>query len=327
MRRPPWRRVVVVMGWLVLMGVGGVWVARALSWEAGPLAVLIALTPWLVSVLLVPLVLGLAARSWPLVAGVVAMTVWGAVTQLPLVTAEPAALTDEADVTVASVNATFGGVSPDEVVALVRERGVDILAVQELTQDAVAALERAGLGEALPHAFTASAEGFAGIGLWSAWALTDAAEVPGTTAHTVRVGLEGPSGPLTVVAVHPAAPGLWQHRLWDEDMATLEGLLGTMTGDVIAVGDFNATRDHAALRRLEGLGYAGAADQAGAGWTFTFPEGRGGFPMVAIDHVLTRAEGWAASSVDTVALTGADHRALVVDIVAGPASLATAGSG
>ncbi len=256
-----------------------------------------------------------------------AAMVWGGATQVPLATAESPPQADGALVTVASVNATFGRVSPGEVVALVRDRGVDILAVQELTPGAVNALNEAGLDEVLPHSFAAPAEGFAGIGVWSSFPVTDAAEIPGTTAHTVRMGLDAPSAAVTVVAVHPAAPGLWEQRLWDADLATLESTLGSLTGDVIAVGDFNATRDHAALMRLERLGYEDAADQAGAGSVFTFPEGRGGFPVVAIDHVLARADGWVATSVDSVALTDADHRALVVDLVTGPASLASATGG
>jgi endonuclease/exonuclease/phosphatase (EEP) superfamily protein YafD len=45
---------------------------------------------------------------------------------------------------------------------------------------------------------------------------------------------------------------------------------------------------------------------------FTFPQGRGPFPFVAIDHVLVRDAPWQASGTETVVMDGTDHRALVV---------------
>ena len=63
-------------------------------------------------------------------------------------------------------------------------------------------------------------------------------------------------------------------------------------------GDLNTTRDHVQLRRLEGLGYRDAADEAGAGLRMTFPVGRGVPPLVAIDHVLARDVGAVATAYD-----------------------------
>ena len=70
--------------------------------------------------------------------------------------------------------------------------------------------------------------------------------------------------PVELAAVHPAAPfSSLRTRAWRDDIRTLppatpDGVLR------ILVGDFNATLDHAELRRLIDTGYRDAADQVGA---------------------------------------------------------------
>lgn len=299
----------------MLAPVVAVLVARAAGWESGPLAIAVALTPWVVVAVLVPVLVGVVARAWSLVVAGVAVAVWGAATQAPVFVAEGAPVDATPVLTVASVNATFGRVDPDEVVALVRDAGVDVLAVQELTPGAAAALADAGLEQVLPHAVTAPEEGFAGTGVWTSLPVEASGEVVDTTANTLMVHLGGVDNGLTVYAVHPAAPAPLDHALWAKDLAIVAAALEAQTGPAVAVGDFNATRDHAVIRGLEGAGFVDAADAAGDGWGFTFPQGRGVGPVVAIDHVLERDTGWTATGATTVPLSGADHRALIVDYV------------
>jgi endonuclease/exonuclease/phosphatase (EEP) superfamily protein YafD len=90
-------------------------------------------------------------------------------------------------------------------------------------------------------------------------------------------------------------------------------VLGGLPGRTVLVGgDFNATTDDAQFRGILATGYADAAQQAGAGFTPTWPADRWFPPLIAIDHVLTR--GAVARSVDSVRIPGSDHRALVVDV-------------
>ena len=212
---------------------------------------------------------------------------------------------------VASVNSTFGQVDAASVVALVKERQVDILAIQELTPDAVAALKAAGLDAELTYSFTQPGDGFVGIGVWSRYPMTGEA-ISGMTANAITAQVTTPDGDLTVDAVHPAAPGLFDHTTWSEDFARLSAVLAANIGPTLVLGDFNATRDHSEFRELERLGYDDAADQAGAGFAMTFPEGRALWPWVAIDHSLVRDTPLTALQMKTVPLPGADHRAIVV---------------
>ncbi len=83
-----------------------------------------------------------------------------------------------------------------------------------------------------------------------------------------------------------------------------------MPGETALIGgDFNATLDTVQFRRILAQGFSDAADQAGAGFTPTWPADRWFPPLITIDHVLTRDA--VARSVDSVEIPGSDHRALV----------------
>src|SRR3954451_20396616 len=83
----------------------------------------------------------------------------------------------------------------------------------------------------------------------------------------------------------------------------------------ILAGDFNATLDHAELRRLLGRGYRDAAEQAGSGLHMTWPAGKSLPPAVlAIDHVLADRRVRVASA-RTVAIPGSDHRGVLAELV------------
>jgi endonuclease/exonuclease/phosphatase (EEP) superfamily protein YafD len=78
-------------------------------------------------------------------------------------------------------------------------------------------------------------------------------------------------------------------------------------------GDFNATLDHDAMRRVLDTGYEDAADVVGAGLQPTWPAGKKVPAAVAIDHVLAdKRVGVRAVSVHTV--PGTDHRAVFAEL-------------
>ena len=302
-----------VFWWIGVVSLGAVAIAvaaRVAEQEAGPLALVVALMPWVLALSFVPLLFLLLARSGWLATvafAMIALNVWW---QAPLFTSDAGGAPV---LRVASVNSTFGKVDAASVVALVKERQVDILAIQELTPDAVAALTAAGLDAELTYAFTQPGDGFVGIGLWSRYPLMGEA-LSGMTANAITAQITTPAGDLTVQAVHPAAPGLFDHTLWSEDFARLSAVLAENIGPTLVLGDFNATRDHSEFRELERLGYDDAADQAGAGFAMTFPQDRTPWPLVAIDHVLVRDTALTALQLKTVVLPGSDHRAITVEL-------------
>ena len=283
--------------------------ARLTGFEAGFLALLVGFMPWVTLACAVPLGLALLARSRVLVAVALVLSAVCVWFQVPLFTGGG----DGATVlTVASVNMTLGGADADAVVALVRDHQVDVLSVQELSPQALGALADAGLDAELPFHAAFAEPGVPGTGLWSRYPIAGERDLPGFTAHAIRASVEAPSGAVTVFAVHPQAPGKHNHRNWAADLNLLTDALAAETGPVYVAGDFNTTRDHAAFRGIEGLGYGDAANQAGSGFAPTFPENRELWPLVAIDHVLTRDTGTTALRTQTVNIPKSDHRALVV---------------
>ena len=120
--------------------------------------------------------------------------------------------------------------------------------------------------------------------------------------------------PVEIAAVHPPPPlrdsimPAWRGDLRALPPATPDGPLR------ILAGDFNATLDHAELRRLLDTGYTDAAAEVGAGLKGTWPHGRRFPPPVTIDHVLADSRaGVKAFSVH--AITGTDHRAVLAELV------------
>ncbi|HEX2314043.1 MAG TPA: endonuclease/exonuclease/phosphatase family protein, partial [Thermomonospora sp.] len=81
----------------------------------------------------------------------------------------------------------------------------------------------------------------------------------------------------------------------------------------ILAGDFNATLDHAHLRRVLSRGYADAADRAGKGLVPTWGLSGGTRSPLTIDHVLVDRR-CAVREVRVYDLDGSDHRAVYADL-------------
>lgn len=298
-----------VVLWSTIAVAGVAEAARAAGWDSGLLAYVVAATPWWVLVGVVAVAIAWFARDLVAVGAAAAMALLGVAWLAPLATSSG----DGATVlTVATVNLHYGDADAGSVVALARDANVDVLALQELTLDALVALQREGLEELFPYGAVYPSSGAGGTALYSRVPVRSQAQLGGFTFGNALAVIDWNGGSLTVVGAHPAPPLVGSTSAWERDMDRLVGVLEQVEGPVLAVGDFNATRDHAAFRRLEAAGFVDAPDSAGAGLVFTFPEGGPTGPLVAIDHVLTRGVDVVATSVSAHSVPGTDHRALVV---------------
>lgn len=316
------RRVAVwalrVAVWLGLVGVAVAFAARVFGWESGPTAYLVAMIPWLVAAAGAALVAALLARWWAEVAVAAALVGLGVAGVAPLFT--PAAHDGDVVMTVATVNMRFGEADPQAIVDMVAENGVDVLSVQELTPAAEQALRAAGLEEYLQYSETHAGFAAEGTGLWSRYQPHDAGLVVGLSFNTVRARVSTPAGDVTVFAAHPPPPLPGDQERWSQEIDGLRAAAADVPGAVLIAGDLNSTLDHWPLRALMGDGFVDAADQAGAGFRPTFPQGRWvlSIPLVPIDHVLTRDAAFVASEFATVTIGGADHLAVVVGFALAP---------
>jgi endonuclease/exonuclease/phosphatase (EEP) superfamily protein YafD len=300
-----WALAAACVGWAAL---------RLLGIEGGyPMVQLMAFTPWVAvgAVGVVVVAVLLRQRLAALVAALVAVAL--AVTIAPRALGGPTAPDGDPGpmLRVLTINVHFGTGSSEAVVALARATRADVLAVEELTPEFVGRLDAAGLGEVMPHHVLAPREGGHGTGLYARMSLTEMPGTAGTLSPMVagRPRIPG-AAPVVVEAVHTAAPLRGATGDWRRDLGALPPAGSTLR---ILAGDFNATLDHAELRRLIGTGYDDAAAQIGDGLTPTWPAGRRIPPAVTIDHVLADHRiGIRAVSVH--AIPGTDHRAVFAEL-------------
>jgi endonuclease/exonuclease/phosphatase (EEP) superfamily protein YafD len=308
--RTGWFRRLIRVGARSLVAVCGLWaVARVSGVEAPwPLPALLAFTPWVIVLSVVALVIAAAARDrWAAVVGAAAALILASVVV-------PRAWgsgdhRDGVELRVMTANLRAGGADAAAIVALVRDNRVDLLALQEYTPQAAANLTRAGLDALLPYRVADTEPLAIGSALYARVPLTDG-DTPvasgGFVEATATLQLKG-AAPVVVRSVHPCAPytmahqRCWRQGLDREPRATPHGL------QRLLLGDFNATLDHPALRRLIGSGYRDAADAVGSGLRPTWPADL--LPVVTLDHVL------ADSRIGVRALTAhpvpnTDHRAV-----------------
>lgn len=315
-----WRVAATVAGALVLLPCAATLILRQVAVDSRWPVAYVAASPYVIVAAVVALGLFLLARAWigagvALVAGLVLAT-----SQLPLYVADAAPAANGTTTVVMTLNLYFGQADAAAVVEEVRAHQVDLLMLQELTDEAREELRAAGLDQELPHAVTSPIPGASGNGLWSRTPI-DALVTPDGFGHPPVAGMVELGGQQVLVAdVHPVAPYPFAADQWSAELRQLTDWLGTDDGDepAIVAGDLNATFDHRQFRDLLDTGLRDAVEQAGAGYVPTYPVGRRFPPLISIDHILTRGP-ITATDVETQELPGTDHRALLATLVVAPA--------
>ncbi len=203
--------VIQALWWLLVLP-GLAWlVVRLTGVERGFLVQLIAFTPYVAAWSVLPLALSLARCKW-WVAGVAAVVVFAfAWVVLPrwIGGGNPASAGGDArTIRVLTSNMLFGGADPGTLLALVRDRDVDVLALQEYTSGAEAALDRAGLGTLLPYRETHPSAGGGGSALYARFPLRDGGvRANGCGFQQAYATVEVPGArPVLVESAHPSPP-------------------------------------------------------------------------------------------------------------------------
>jgi len=197
----------------------------------------------------------------------------------------------------------------------VRRWDVDVFSAVELQPELALAYDSAGARSLFPHRTLRPLPGFDGTGLYSRLPLRPLPGLRGTASRLATAELR-PSGatPVEIVSVDLPAP---THRhgaaQWRREMRALP-TAGAAPVRVLA-GDFNATLDHAELRRLLERGYHDVAERAGVALRPTWPAGETLIPaLITIDHVLADRRARVVSA-RSVAIPGSDHRGVLAELV------------
>jgi endonuclease/exonuclease/phosphatase (EEP) superfamily protein YafD len=275
-----------------------------------PIPQALAFLPWLLAPAGLALLLALVARwrlgvVWSLV--VLGLLAWFI---------EPYGKSDEpggpalAELRVLTSNVEFGRGTP-ALVPVIRAGRPDIVFVQECEYVCRARLKREFSAD-YPYRRAVEAGGSEGSIILSRFPLKGTAGVSGTMGmpgaiadvrgHAVRLQLAHPMPPL---------PG--QVDIWRRELGRLRDAAAATGTPMILAGDFNASQDHAAFRRILDTGLSDAARLAGHDRTPSWPARTAATIGAQIDHVLVSRD-FSASGVRFLPVAGSDHRALLVNI-------------
>ncbi|MFI7640284.1 endonuclease/exonuclease/phosphatase family protein [Nonomuraea sp. NPDC049400] len=211
---------------------------------------------------------------------------------------------------VMTINMLFGRADAVTIMKLVHEFTPDVLSTQELTPGAVSDLDSAGLAEVMPHRVLLDEWSAGGSGIYSKHPLEALPDrMPPVGHHMPAALISLPGGrPIELIDAHPYPPLGGQVTEWSEALAAFP----SASPDRIRIiaGDFNASLDHAAMRRLLARGYKDAADMVGAGLIPTWPANKRVPPIITIDHVLVD-QRVGVQEVSVRDVPGTDHRAVL----------------
>jgi endonuclease/exonuclease/phosphatase (EEP) superfamily protein YafD len=310
----PWRSLIA---WLLVLPLAGWAVVRGFGLEEGwPLVPLLAYTPLAVAGgLAVAVVAALLLRRRAAALTALALTAVLAALVAPRALGGPSRAEGGQGPRLLVLTANLYGEprAAEAIVEIVRRERPDVVSLQEVTPAVAAALDEAGLRRLLPERVQDVRPSGFGSAVHARVPLARSA-ADGGRAVTAAARLR-PRGapPVDLLAVHPRAPlkaadvDGWRAGLRELPAATPGGAVR------ILAGDFNATLDHAELRRVLERGYEDAADAVGHGLRATWPADRRFPPPVTIDHVLAD-ERCGVRDVRVLDVVGSDHRAVIAEL-------------
>ncbi|RII11321.1 hypothetical protein DSC45_28955 [Streptomyces sp. YIM 130001] len=299
---------------LVLTGISGILLTRATGSDGfTPLPQLLAFLPWL----LVPTAGVLVATAlirwrvgivWALVA--CAVTGWFTLPYGDGATGAKGPAV--AELRVMTSNLEFGGAT-NALLRTVRTERPDLIFVQECDQRCATTLRRRLPGEGYAHLSVERAGGAEGSAIVSRFPLTRTAGVPGELAMPGAV-LEVNGHYVRLQLAHPMPPVPDSLGTWRSELGRLHGWAAEYaTGPVILAGDFNATQDHAAFRRIIDTGLYDSTRLTGDSRVPSWPTSMLPPLGAQIDHVLV-SRHFQASIARFVNLGDTDHRSLIVEL-------------
>lgn len=293
--------------------------------------IIVSATPWFALLAAIALILAFISRRWFIALTAVLAIGLQAWWQYPFFAAHntlpdeaiaatggASANTGDSYARVMTCNVYRGAADAQSIVDAVRDERVEVLALQETSDEFIDALNAAGIGDYLPYAQVSSSDGVYGNGIWSATPLADPSDddvnssasfMPGGT-----VAFEGGAKPVRFVSVHTTAPvpGYWDQ--WKRSLDELALMRSDTSARYVFMGDFNATDDHTPFRMFLGDRFQDAAKVSAHGFAFTWPADRVWLPAFAgIDHVVIDRD-MQAGQVKALDIPGSDHKALLATI-------------
>ncbi len=326
--RTTWRSeigsVLTVLGWLVVVVLGSVVLARAIAWDRWQIFAnldsaieMLFLPAWVV------LTAAGAGRRWWL-AGAAALICAAQVDYVaPEILASspiPAAVRAEPSFKLFDANVQLDNYSMAGYIAQLRAYHPDVLTIEESQPDDLWQFESAGVLKSLPYRFTIPCCGSRGFIVASRYPLGHVTvSSVDRLVYLVKMKLELPSRTIDFWVVHTTAPVNPNWNDWNEE---LNGVYRQLVKDhprpLLMAGDFNATWGNRGFRAILSTGLTDAAAARGQPFAFTWSQE---FPLlpplIRIDHVLT-AGAVTVTSIATHAGPGSEHRDITATVAVAP---------
>ncbi|MGP4051080.1 endonuclease/exonuclease/phosphatase family protein [Streptomyces sp. 2A115] len=298
--RGVWRRGIVIAALAILVALAMVLHAQIPNTIGNLGSLNETFLPWLGVFIPVLLVLALVRRSaTALIAVVLPLTVW-----LNLFGGLIGDKTGGGgDLTVATHNVNADNPDPSGTARDVAASGADVVALEELTDDAVPTYEKALDPTYKYHSVQGT------VGLWSKYPLSKARPVDIKLGWTraMRATVTTPAGQLAVYVAHLPSVRVkieagFTARQRDKSANALgEAIAHEKLRQVVLLGDLNGTMNDRALNGVTAQ-MRSTQGAAGSGFGFSWPAS---FPMARIDQILVRdiepVTSW------TLPETGSDH--------------------
>ncbi|MFF3641968.1 endonuclease/exonuclease/phosphatase family protein [Streptomyces sp. NPDC002564] len=207
------------------------------------------------------------------------------------------------DLTVATHNVNADNPDPTGTARDVAASGADVIALEELTADAVPTYEKALDGTYKYHAVKGT------VGLWSKYPLSDTrpVDIKLGWVRAMRTTVTTPKGEVAVHVAHlPSVrvklnAGFTANQRDNSADALGEAISREKIGKVILLGDLNGTMNDRALNGVTSQ-MRSTQGAAGDGFGFSWPAS---FPMARIDQIMVKGVEPVASW--TLPETGSDH--------------------
>ena len=208
---------------------------------------------------------------------------------------------------VMTLNTKNGNADAEQIVSIVRDQHVEVLAMQEVSGSLIERLSAAGLDELLPSRV-----------IYTLAPMRNASEsiLPLTGSAVPACTITAGSHEVRLVSAHPTSPKTGTLGFWNESLTNL-GTLRRYSDEYLIMGDFNSTWDHSRYRKMLGDTLVDASEQAGEGFHMTYPsEPHYAMvpvpPMIEIDHIVySKNSGMSVGDLETVNVQGTDHFALL----------------
>ncbi|MFD8049337.1 endonuclease/exonuclease/phosphatase family protein [Streptomyces chartreusis] len=256
--------------------------------------------PWLGLLIPVLVVLGLVRKSaTALIAVLLPAIVW-----LNLFGGQLSDKTGSGgDLTVATHNVNADNPDPADTAQDVAASGADVVALEELTADAVPTYEKALASTYKYHSVQGT------VGLWSKYPLSGVRSVDIQLGWTraMRAAVTTPAGQVAVYVAHlPSVRVKMEAGFTARQRDKSADALGEAIADeplqkAVLLGDLNGTMNDRALRAITAQ-MRSTQGASGSGMGFSWPAS---FPMARIDQIMVK--GIEPMSSWTLPETGSDH--------------------